>query len=69
MANNRGMRSGGIADRTRSRSHVVEECVPSSAWTEDSNGHYLLVDLPGISTLTFIIMKNIHSFYDDHVIG
>ncbi|KAJ6875330.1 hypothetical protein NC652_034905 [Populus alba x Populus x berolinensis] len=40
------MRSGGVADRTRSRSHVVEECVPSSAWTEDSNGHYLLVDLP-----------------------
>lgn len=46
MANNGGMRSGGIADRTRSRSHVVEEWVPSSAWTEDSNGHYLLVDLP-----------------------
>ncbi|KAG6745928.1 hypothetical protein POTOM_050438 [Populus tomentosa] len=46
MANNGGMRSGGVADRTRSRSHVVEECVPSSAWTEDSNGHYLLVDLP-----------------------
>jgi hypothetical protein len=69
MAKNGGMRSGGIADRTRSRSHVVEEWVPSSAWTEDSNGHYLLVDLPGISTLTFIIMKIIHSFYDDHVIG
>ncbi|XP_061954014.1 17.9 kDa class I heat shock protein-like [Populus nigra] len=46
MANNGGMRSGGIADRTPSRSHVVEEWVPSSAWTEDSNGHYLLVDLP-----------------------
>ncbi|XP_011015283.1 PREDICTED: inactive protein RESTRICTED TEV MOVEMENT 2-like [Populus euphratica] len=46
MANNGGMRSGGIADRTRSRSHVVEECVPSSAWTEDSDSHYLLVDLP-----------------------
>ncbi|KAL3570989.1 hypothetical protein D5086_028238 [Populus alba] len=46
MANNGGMRSGGVADRTQSRSHVVEECVPSSAWTEDSNGHYLLVDLP-----------------------
>ncbi|KAF2311346.1 hypothetical protein GH714_021947 [Hevea brasiliensis] len=32
--------------RTRSQDHVVEEFVPSAAWTEDSHSHYLLVDLP-----------------------
>ncbi|CAK7322867.1 unnamed protein product [Dovyalis caffra] len=46
MANIDGMISVGIAKRTRSRDHVVEEYVPGSAWTEDSDGHYLLVDLP-----------------------
>ncbi|KAK3226385.1 hypothetical protein Dsin_006247 [Dipteronia sinensis] len=25
---------------------IVHDFVPSSRWTEDSNGHYLLVDLP-----------------------
>lgn len=26
---------------------VVENIVPSSGWTEDPSGHYLLIDLPG----------------------
>lgn len=30
----------------RARTPVVEEIVPNSDWTEDSLGHYLLVDLP-----------------------
>lgn len=29
---------------------VVDIIEPSSAWTEDSNGHYLEVDIPGIYT-------------------
>ncbi|KAJ4839661.1 hypothetical protein Tsubulata_050446 [Turnera subulata] len=45
MANLGGIR-GGIGQRTRSRDHVVQEFVPSSAWTEDPDGHYLLIDLP-----------------------
>ncbi|GAV73833.1 HSP20 domain-containing protein [Cephalotus follicularis] len=40
MANVRGTRGTG------SRGPNVQQFVPSSAWTEDSNGHYLLVDLP-----------------------
>ncbi|XP_030521784.1 22.7 kDa class IV heat shock protein-like [Rhodamnia argentea] len=35
-----------IAARTRSKDHTVEEFKPSSEWVEDSNCHYLLVDLP-----------------------
>ncbi|KAJ6977356.1 inactive protein RESTRICTED TEV MOVEMENT 2-like [Populus alba x Populus x berolinensis] len=46
MANIGGVRPGGIAERTRSRHHLVEEYVPSSAWTEDPNSHCLLVHLP-----------------------
>uniref|UniRef100_A0A6N2M7A9 SHSP domain-containing protein n=1 Tax=Salix viminalis TaxID=40686 RepID=A0A6N2M7A9_SALVM len=38
--------SGETAEWTDSRSHFVEEHVPSSAWSEDSYGHYLRVDLP-----------------------
>ena len=41
MANVRG----GVS---RLRNPVVEEMVPSYDWSEDSKGHYLLVDLPGI---------------------
>ena len=28
---------------------VIEKYVPSAGWTGDSNGHYLLIDLPGIA--------------------
>ncbi|KAI3440624.1 SHSP domain-containing protein, partial [Psidium guajava] len=35
-----------IAGRTRSKDRRVEEFKPSSGWVEDSNCHYLLVDLP-----------------------
>ncbi|KAG5039480.1 hypothetical protein JHK85_011956 [Glycine max] len=35
-----------VGVRTRARTPVVEEIVPNSGWTEDSAGHYLLVDLP-----------------------
>ncbi|CAJ1944034.1 unnamed protein product [Sphenostylis stenocarpa] len=31
---------------TRARTPVVERIVPNSGWTQDSAGHYLLVDLP-----------------------
>ncbi|MED6174100.1 hypothetical protein PIB30_065700 [Stylosanthes scabra] len=34
------------ARTSSSRGPVIEEIVPSSGWTEDSAGHYLLVDLP-----------------------
>lgn len=35
-----------VGVRTRARTPVIEQIVPSSGWTEDSAGHYLLVDLP-----------------------
>ncbi|XP_054792969.1 inactive protein RESTRICTED TEV MOVEMENT 2-like [Prosopis cineraria] len=41
----RGGRRAGV--RTSSRAPIVEQIVPNSGWTEDSTGHYLLVDLPG----------------------
>lgn len=34
-------------EKTLTNNPIVKEFVPSSGWTEDSNGHYLLVDLPG----------------------
>ncbi|KAK7330389.1 hypothetical protein VNO77_24583 [Canavalia gladiata] len=43
MASARGTRVG---VRTSVRTPVVEKIVPNSGWTEDSAGHYLLVDLP-----------------------
>lgn len=33
-------------EKTLTNNPIVKEFVPSSGWTEDSNGHYLLVDLP-----------------------
>ncbi|EEF52126.1 inactive protein RESTRICTED TEV MOVEMENT 2 [Ricinus communis] len=45
MENVKGKR-GGVGERSRSRDHVVEEFVPSAVWTEDSDCHFLLVDLP-----------------------
>lgn len=45
MANVGGTRI--LGDRRYSRDHIVEEFVPPSGWTEDSNGHYLLLQLPG----------------------
>ncbi|TKY55119.1 16.6 kDa heat shock protein [Spatholobus suberectus] len=44
MASARGTTRVGV--RTRARTPVAEEIVPNSGWTEDSAGHYLLVDLP-----------------------
>jgi len=38
-----------VGGRTWARTPVVEQIVPNSGWTHDSAGHYLLVDLPGIS--------------------
>ncbi|KAJ7956348.1 inactive protein RESTRICTED TEV MOVEMENT 2-like [Quillaja saponaria] len=46
MANVRGTRVGG---RSRLLTSIVEEFIPDSGWTEDTNGHYLLVDLPGFT--------------------
>ncbi|KAL1373320.1 hypothetical protein HN51_003302 [Arachis hypogaea] len=47
MASTRSSARVGAGARTSSsRGPVVEEIVPSSGWTEDSAGHYLLVDLP-----------------------
>ncbi|CAJ2664497.1 unnamed protein product [Trifolium pratense] len=45
MANVRGTPRYGVI-RPMARTPVVEEIVPNSGWTEDSTGHYLLVDLP-----------------------
>ncbi|GAU32819.1 hypothetical protein TSUD_208870, partial [Trifolium subterraneum] len=45
MANARGTPRYGVI-RPMARTPVVEEIVPNSGWTEDSTGHYLLVDLP-----------------------
>lgn len=44
MANVGGTRRAG--ERTLTNDPMVKDFVPSSGWTEDSNGHYLLVDLP-----------------------
>ncbi|KAK9995992.1 hypothetical protein SO802_020678 [Lithocarpus litseifolius] len=41
------VRRRGIGGRAPSRDHIVEEFVPYSGWTEDANGRYLLIDLPG----------------------
>ncbi|XP_061346678.1 22.0 kDa heat shock protein-like [Gastrolobium bilobum] len=38
-----------VGVRTSAQTPVVEEIVPNSGWTEDSAGHYLLVDLPEFS--------------------
>ncbi|KAK3226375.1 hypothetical protein Dsin_006237 [Dipteronia sinensis] len=46
MANVRARTRGFGADRPLSQNPIVQDFVPSSGWTEDSNGHYLLVDLP-----------------------
>ncbi|PON93676.1 Small heat shock protein HSP [Trema orientale] len=48
MANVRGARGviGDGSSTSRQRNAVMEEIIPSSDWTEDLNGHYLLVDLP-----------------------
>lgn len=42
-------------ERTLTNDPMVKDFVPSSGWTEDSNGHYLLVDLPGTRTETELI--------------
>lgn len=47
MANVRGTRAVGDVNKPA----VFEKIVPSAGWTEDSNGHYLLVDLPGIDCM------------------
>ncbi|XP_028795043.1 inactive protein RESTRICTED TEV MOVEMENT 2 [Neltuma alba] len=36
-----------VGVRISSRPPLVEQIVPNSGWTQDSTGHYLLVDLPG----------------------
>ncbi|KAL4633780.1 hypothetical protein ACB092_04G147100 [Castanea dentata] len=41
------VKSRGIGERAPSRDHIVEDYVPYSGWTEDVNGRYLLIDLPG----------------------
>ncbi|KAF3964749.1 hypothetical protein CMV_011001 [Castanea mollissima] len=41
------VKSRGIGERAPSRDHLVEDYVPYSGWTEDVNGRYLLIDLPG----------------------
>lgn len=53
MANIIRGKGGEAGERTRSRNHVYQEFVPSAAWSEDSNSHYLLVDLPGIHFSSF----------------
>jgi len=61
MANVKGTPRYGVI-RPVARTPVVEDIVPNSAWTEDSAGHYLLVDLPGIQliSLTFEHKNNYH---------
>ncbi|XP_062114970.1 inactive protein RESTRICTED TEV MOVEMENT 2-like [Humulus lupulus] len=49
MANVRGPGGALLGDESstsRLRNAVFDETVPYSDWTEDSDGHYLLVDLP-----------------------
>lgn len=46
------VRGGGAR---RSNDPVIRDFEPSSDWTEDSNAHYLLVDLPG----TYLYMLNL----------
>ncbi|PQQ05286.1 inactive protein RESTRICTED TEV MOVEMENT 2-like [Prunus yedoensis var. nudiflora] len=46
MAQVRGSSTRGMGERSSSSTHLHEKILPSSGWTEDSNGHYLLVDLP-----------------------
>ncbi|KAF4367625.1 hypothetical protein F8388_011264 [Cannabis sativa] len=55
MANVRG--TGVLGDESstsRLRNAVFDEIVPSSDWTEDLGGHYLLVDLPGTASINYI---------------
>lgn len=47
MANSRILGTKPIEDATRTRKPVVEKIIPSSGWTEDSNGICLWLDLPG----------------------
>uniref|UniRef100_A0A7N2MNP6 SHSP domain-containing protein n=1 Tax=Quercus lobata TaxID=97700 RepID=A0A7N2MNP6_QUELO len=44
------VRRRGIGGRAPLRDHIVEEFVPYSGWTEDVNGRYLLIDLPGFKS-------------------
>ncbi|KAJ0105050.1 hypothetical protein Patl1_17848 [Pistacia atlantica] len=44
MANVGGRRWPG--ERIYSHKPIIQDFVPSSAWNEDANGHYLLMDLP-----------------------
>ena len=52
MASDTGRGSGRIGARASSRTPVDQKIVPNSGWTEDSAGHCLLVDLPGIASNT-----------------
>ncbi|VVA17054.1 PREDICTED: inactive RESTRICTED TEV [Prunus dulcis] len=46
MAQVRGSSTRGMGERSSSSTRLHQKILPSSGWTEDSNGHYLLVDLP-----------------------
>ena len=54
-------RKSPIGDRESSNSLAVEEFVPPSAWTEDQTCHYLLVDLPGMTSKLYYYLNNISS--------
>ncbi|ONI08580.1 hypothetical protein PRUPE_5G186800 [Prunus persica] len=46
MAQVRRSSTRGMGERSSSSTRLHQKILPSSGWTEDSNGHYLLVDLP-----------------------
>jgi len=46
-----------VGGRTWAGTPVVQQIVPNSGWTQDSAGHYLLVDLPGISNTISLFNK------------
>lgn len=64
MANVRGTPRYGVI-RPVARPSVVEDIVPNSAWTEDSAGHYLVVDLPGIALISLTFERKIN--YNIHM--
>lgn len=43
----------GGANWTSSTNSVYEDIEPSFGWIEDTENHYLLIDLPGIHTSLF----------------
>ncbi|XP_008239835.1 PREDICTED: inactive protein RESTRICTED TEV MOVEMENT 2-like [Prunus mume] len=63
MAQVRGSSTRGMGERSSSSTRLHEKILPSSGWTEDSNGHYLLVDLPDFKKEEVKLVVNVSAGY------